>query len=463
MRSSTPKVLHTVSGRTLLGHVVHVARTLHPDRIVAVVGHGRDAVAEHLTTIDPDVATVVQDQQNGTGHAVRIALEALEGVEGTVIVLSGDSPLVTTSTLTALCESHDGELNSATLLTATIKDPTGYGRVIRSIDGTVEAIVEQKDADDAQRLVREVNSGMYAFALGPLREALHQITTDNAQGEEYLTDVVGLMRGAKLRVAAVSAPQANEILGVNDRAQLSEAGQVLRDRRNDELMRSGVTIVDPATTWVDVDADVAPDVVLHPDTQLLGATSVAAGAVVGPRVTLVDTEVGEQARVRDATCELAVIGPEATVGPYTYLRPGTILGRAAKAGGFVEMKNARVGEGSKVPHLSYVGDAEIGSDTNIGAATVFVNYDGQHKHRTVIGDSVRIGSDTMLIAPVTVGDGAYTAAGSVITDDVPPGAMAVARARQRVINGWVQRKRPGSSSAKAADAALEQGQDASDR
>jgi len=459
MRSTTPKVMHHVAGRTLLGHVVHVARTLHPDRIVTVVGHGRETVVEHLASIDPDVATVVQEEQNGTGHAVRVALAALEGIDGTVIVLSGDSPLVTTATLTALCDLHDGELNSATLLTATVKDPTGYGRVIRSIDGTVEAIVEQKDADDAQLGVREVNSGMYAFALGPLREALHQITTDNAQGEEYLTDVVALMRGSKLRVAAVSAPHADEILGVNDRVQLSLAGGVLRDRRNDELMRAGVTIVDPATTWIDVDVDVAPDVVVKPDTQLLGATSVASGAVVGPRVTLVDTEVGADAVVRDATCELAVIGPEATVGPYTYLRPGTILGRGSKAGGFVEMKNATLGEGSKVPHLSYVGDAEIGVDTNIGAATVFVNYDGQHKHHTVIGDSVRIGSDTMLVAPLVIGDGAYTAAGSVITEDVPPGAMAVARSRQRVINGWVQRKRPGTSSAKAAAAALEQGQD----
>lgn len=455
MRSRTPKVLHEVAGRSLLAHVVHVAHTVRPQRMVVVVGHGRERVAEHLALVDPDAVTVVQDVQNGTGHAVRIALDALDGVEGTVVVLSGDSPLVQTSTLVGLCNEHDAATRAATVLTARIADPTGYGRIIRNSEGDVLAIVEQKDADDRQQRVDEVNSGMYAFALGPLREALHRITTDNAQGEEYLTDVVALMREASLPVGAFTAADADEILGINDRVQLAHAGSVMRDRRTDALMRSGVTIVDPATTWIDVDADVAPDAVLEPNTILRGATSVAAQAHVGPNVTLVDTEVGEGAVVRNATCELAVIGPRASVGPYTYLRPGTVLGEGAKAGGFVEMKNAIVGEGSKVPHLSYVGDAEIGRDTNIGAATVFVNYDGAEKHRTVVGDAVRVGSDTMLVAPVTIGDGAYTAAGSVITDDVPPGAMAVGRARQRTIAGWTQRKRPGSASARAAEAATE--------
>jgi bifunctional UDP-N-acetylglucosamine pyrophosphorylase/glucosamine-1-phosphate N-acetyltransferase len=352
-----------------------------------------------------------------------------------------------------LCVEHDSQTRAATMLAARVDDPTGYGRVLRDDTGAVVGIVEEKDADDRQRMVDEVNSGMYAFALGPLREALRQLTTDNAQGEEYLTDVLGLMRDSGLSVGAVVASDAAEILGVNDRVQLAQAARVLRDRRNDALMRSGVTIVDPSSTWVDVDADVAADAVLHPGTILRGATSIGADAVVGPRVTLVDTEVGEGAVVRDATCELAVIGADATVGPYTYLRPGTVLGVGAKAGGFVEMKNAVVGDGSKVPHLSYVGDAEIGEGSNIGAATVFVNYDGAEKHRTVVGDAVRIGSDTMLVAPVSIGDGAYTAAGSVITEDVPPGAMAVGRARQRTIQGWTERKRPGSASAQAASAA----------
>lgn len=455
MHSRTPKVLHEVAGRSLLAHVVHVAHTLHPARLVVVVGHGRELVAEHLAVVDPDAVTVVQEEQNGTGHAVRIALDALDGLDGTIVVLSGDSPLVTTTTLQGLCVEHDAGTHAATVLTARLDEPAGYGRIIRGAKGEVLAIVEDKDADDLQRAVVEVNSGMYAFALGPLREAIHDLTTDNVQGEEYLTDVVALMREASLPVGAFPANDSDEILGINDRLQLGHASRVVRDRRVAALMRSGVTIIDPATTWIDVDADVAPDAVLQPSTILRGATSIAAEAVVGPNVTLVDTEVGEGAVVREATCELAVIGPRATVGPYTYLRPGTVLGEGAKAGGFVEMKNAIVGDGSKVPHLSYVGDAEIGRNSNIGAATVFVNYDGAEKHRTIVGDAVRIGSDTMLVAPVTIGDGAYTAAGSVITDDVPPGAMAVGRARQRTIAGWTERKRAGSDSARAARAANE--------
>lgn len=464
MHSRTPKVLHEVAGRSLLAHVVHVAHTLHAERLVVVVGHGRELVTEHLAMVDPDAVTVVQDVQNGTGHAVRIALDALEGLDGTVVVLSGDSPLVTTATLQGLCGEHDSGTQAATVLTARVDAPSGYGRILRGSADDVVAIVEEKDADDAQRAIDEVNSGMYAFALGPLREALHRITTDNAQGEEYLTDVIGLMREAALAVGGYQAADSNEILGINDRVQLGHASRVLRDRRAHELMRSGVTIVDPATTWIDVNVDVAPDAVLQPSTILRGATSIAAEAVVGPNVTLVDTEVGEGATVREATCELTVIGPGATVGPYTYLRPGTVLGEGAKAGGFVEMKNAVLGDGSKVPHLSYVGDAEIGRDTNIGAATVFVNYDGAQKHRTVVGDAVRIGSDTMLVAPITIGDGAYTAAGSVITDDVPPGAMAVGRARQRTIAGWTERKRAGSASAQAAQTArsAESGRGAAD-
>jgi bifunctional UDP-N-acetylglucosamine pyrophosphorylase/glucosamine-1-phosphate N-acetyltransferase len=457
MKSRTPKVLHEVGGRSLVGHVVHLAHGLRPERIVVVVGHGRDRVIEQVGLIDPDVVTVVQEQQLGTGHAVRIALEAVTDADadGAVLVVSGDSPLVTTATLTALLDDHTLQQRAATLLTAHVDDPTGYGRIVRDADGAVARIVEQKDADSAQLAITEVNSGMYAFALGPLRDALGLLTTDNAQQEEYLTDVVAHLREASLGVGGVVAADATEILGVNDRVQLAQAGAILRDRRNEQLMRAGVTIVDPATTWIDVDVDVAPDAVLQPGTVLRGATSIGADAVIGPNVTLVDTEVGEGATVREATCELAVIGARASVGPYTYLRPGTVLGVDAKAGGFVEMKNAVVGDGSKVPHLSYVGDAEIGRGSNIGAATVFVNYDGAEKHRTVVGDAVRIGSDTMLVAPVEVGDGAYTAAGSVITDDVPPGAMAVGRARQRNIHGWTERKRPGSASAEAAAEARE--------
>ena len=453
MRSATPKVLHTLAGRSLVGHVVAAARELGPKDLVVVVGHGRDAVTTHLADLDPSIRTAVQEPQNGTGHAARIALEQLPAVEGTVVVVYGDTPLLTGGTLHQLASAHAAEGNAATVLTAVLADPHGYGRVRRDADGSVAAIVEQRDADAAHLVITEINSGMYAFDVALLRSALTRLTTNNAQGEEYLTDVLAILGGDGHRVGAVVARDAEEVLGVNDRVQLAHARRVLRDRILDSWMRAGVTVIDPATTWVDVDVTLEPDAVLHQDTRLHGRTHVAAGAQVGPGCTLRDTTVGEDAVVRHAWCEEAEIGPRAVVGPFTYLRPGTQLAEGAKAGAYVEIKNAQLGSGAKVPHLSYVGDAEIGAGSNIGAATVFVNYDGVAKHRTVVGDHVRIGSDTMLVAPVTIGDGAYTAAGSVITEDVPPGAMAVGRARQRTILGWVARKRAGTPSARAAEAA----------
>ncbi len=459
MASATPKVLHTVAGRSLVGHVLAAVGTLEPEHLVVVVGHGRDQVVAHLADIAPGALTVVQEQQNGTGHAVRVALEGLDsaGVSlgaGPVLVVAGDTPLLRGETLRSLLELHDAEGARSTVLTAVLEDPTGYGRVLRDpASGHVTGIVEQKDADAAQRAVREINSGVFAFDLAALRDALGRLTTDNAQGEEYLTDVLGLHVSAGLTVAAVIAPSEDEILGVNDRVQLAEAGALLRDRINESWMRAGVTIVDPATTWIDADVVLERDSVVERNSSLHGRSSVATGAVIGPDTSLTDVVVGEGATVLRTHGSGAEIGPRATVGPFTYIRPGTRLAAGAKLGAYVEAKNAVVGEGSKVPHLSYVGDVEIGVGSNIGAATVVVNYDGIAKHRTVIGDHVRIGSDSMLVAPVTIGDGAYTAAGSVITDDVPPGAMAVGRARQRNVDGWVGRKRPGSASAEAAAAA----------
>ena len=445
MRSrTTPKVLHPLAGRTMLGHVLAATDGLRPERTVVVVGHARETVTGHLADIAPGASAVVQEQQNGTGHAVRVALAAVGDLHGTVVVVPGDSPLLTAETLSRLVEEHERLQAATTLLTAVVDDPTGYGRVVRAPGGGVTAVVEHRDADDLQRQIREVATSVYAFDVVRLREALAQLSTDNAQGEEYLTDVVGLHAAAGLPVAAVTAPDPLETMGVNDRAQLAAAGAALRDRLVHRLLVAGVTVVDPATTWVDVTVEVEADAVVQPGCQLLGGTVVRAGAEVGPDCTLTDTEVGEGARVRRATCEGAVIGPEAQVGPYTYLRPGTRLGARSKAGGFVEMKAADVGQDAKVPHLSYVGDAAIGPRSNIGAATVFVNYDGRNKHRTVVGSDARVGSDTMLVAPVSVGDGAYTAAGSVITTDVPPGALGVSRARQRNIEGWVERRRGGS-------------------
>ncbi len=461
MKSSTPKVLHAIAGRTLLGHVIEAASAVEPAHLVIVVGHGREQVLAHVEEIAPWAMTVVQTEQLGTGHAVRVALEELAGrgiamVDGPVVVLNGDTPLLTGATLTSLLVDHDAAGAAATVLTARLDDPSGYGRIIRDQQGSVTAIVEDKDATDEQGSIDEINSGMYAFAAESLARSLAGLSTDNSQGEQYLTDVIGLLRDAGDVVSASVCVDDVEIVGVNDRVQLAQAASVMRDRINESWMRGGVAILDPASVWLDVDVELAQDVVIRPQVTLRGPTSVATGAILGPGTTLTSCEVGEGAEVIHTWAELAVIGAGSRVGPYTYLRPGTVLGRATKAGAFVEIKNSTIADTSKVPHLSYVGDAEIGEGSNIGASTVFVNYDGVAKHRTVVGDHVRIGSDTMLIAPVTIGDGAYTAAGSVITDDVPAGAMAVGRARQRNIEGWVERKRPGSAAADAASTASKQ-------
>ena len=463
MKSALPKVLHEIAGRSLLGHVIEAAAHTEPEHVMVVVGHGRDQVGAYLAEIAPWVLTVVQDEQLGTGHAVRIALQDLTArgatLNGPVVVLTGDTPLLTGSTLDELLAVHAGSDSSVcTVLTARIAEPGGYGRIIRSGDA-VTAIVEERDATDEQRTIDEINSGMYVFDSAALADHIGRLGTDNEQGEEYLTDVVASMTDQGLRVEAFIAPDPDDIRGVNDRVQLAQAGAIMRDRINTRWMREGVTIADPSSVWIDVDVEIEADVTVLPQTVLRGPTAISSGARVGPGCTLVSCEVGAGAEVIHAWAELAVIGPGARVGPFTYLRPGAQLGAGAKAGAYVEIKNSQVGDNAKVPHLSYVGDAEIGEGTNIGAATVFVNYDGQDKHRTVVGRDVRIGSDSMLVAPVEIGDGAYTAAGSVITEDVPPGAMAVGRAKQRNIEGWVERRRPDSDSARAAKAATE----ASDR
>lgn len=454
MKSATPKVLHEICGRSLVGHVLASARQLDPENLVVVVGHAREKVTAHLNEIDPGVRTAVQEQQNGTGHAVRIALEQLGGaVDGTVVVVCGDTPLLTGETLTALAATHSADGNAVTVLTAEVPDATGYGRIVRDDSGAVTAIVEHKDASETQREIREINSGVFAFDGALLADALKKVRTDNSQGEEYLTDVLGILREAGHRVGASVAGDHREIAGINNRVQLSEARRILNERLLTAAMLSGVTVIDPATTWVDVTVTFEQDVVVHPGTQLTGATHLAEGAEVGPNSRLKDTRVGAGARVDNTVSDGAEVGAEASVGPFAYLRPGTRLGRKGKIGTYVETKNAEIGEGTKVPHLSYVGDATIGEYSNIGAASVFVNYDGEKKHHTTIGSHCRTGSDNMFVAPVTVGDGAYTAAGSVITKDVPPGSLAVARGQQRNIEGWVARKRPGSAAAKAAEAA----------
>ncbi len=447
MKSTKPKVLHEVLGLTLLDHVLNATSPLNAEKTLVIVGHGRDQVQEHLANTHPTLLTAVQDQQNGTGHAVKIALDALGDLSGPVLVLAGDTPLLTTSDLQLALSNLSGK--AASVLTAHLADPTGYGRIVRNATDGLEQIVEHRDASDAQLLLTEVNSGVYAFDAELLRKSLAKLKTDNSQGEQYLTDVLGILRSEGFEVAAVATTEEN-ILGVNDRRQLADAGAVLRNRINNEWMFAGVTMVDPSSVWIDRTVVLEPDVTILQNVSITGSSIVRGGSTVGPDSSLHDTVADHCATVVRTTSNGAVIGEGATVGPYTYLRPGTVLGAGAKAGGFVEMKNANLGANSKVPHLSYVGDATIGDGTNIGAATVFVNYDGQEKHHTHVGSHVRIGSDTMLVAPLVIGDGAYTAAGSVITEDVPAGSMAVGRARQRNIVDWVLRRRPGSDSAKAA-------------
>jgi len=456
MKSTTPKVLHSVAGRSLLGHVLHAINHLEPTELRIVVGSGRQAVEAHIAEIAPKATTVFQEHRGGTGHAAQLAL-AGNTPKGTVLVLAGDTPLLTGDSLAQFVAAHAAGKFAASVLTAEHPDPTGYGRIIRDDSDELLRIVEEKDATEDEKFIFEINSGVYAFDGEKLAASIGHLTNANAQGELYLTDVIGILKSAGESIAAIMIDDFTETLGVNDRIQLAESAAMLRDRINEGWMRAGVTIVDPTTTWIDSTVELSQDVTLHPGTALLGVTKVATGAVIGPRTTLTDCVVKEGAQVVESIATRTVIGEGATVGPFTYLREGTQLGDSSKAGAFVEMKNAVVGTGSKIPHLSYVGDATIGEGSNIGAATIFVNYDGIEKHHTTVGDQVRIGSDTMLVAPVSIGDGAYTAAGSVITEDVPAGAIGVGRAKQRNVLDWVLRKRPNTPSAKAAEESSKKG------
>jgi bifunctional UDP-N-acetylglucosamine pyrophosphorylase/glucosamine-1-phosphate N-acetyltransferase len=461
-KSRRPKVLHELAGRSMLAHVLAALAPLAAARTAVVIGAGRDQVAANLAGRRlPSLQAVVQERQLGTGHAVRVALEALAAAQpladaAPVVVVPGDTPLLRPETLSALLALHTERQASATLLTAVVDDPSGYGRVVREGggDGAVREVVEERDADAATKEIKEVATGVYAFAAGPLAAALRTLTTDNAQGEQYLPDVVAKLVADGAVVQALAATDPSETAGVNDRVQLAAAGAVLNQRLLVAAMRAGVTVVDPATTWVDAGVEMGPDVTLLPGVRLVGTTRVAAGATIGPDCTLTDTEVGAEAVVRNTTADSAVIGPRCDIGPYTYLRPGTRLGTGAKAGAYVEMKNAAIGDGTKVPHLTYVGDAEVGPGSNIGCGVVFVNYDGVTKSRTVVGEAAFVGSNSLLVAPVTIGDGAYTSAGSVITEDVPPGALGIGRSRQVNKEGWTERRRSGTRSAQAAAEAM---------
>ena len=456
MKSATPKVLHAIGGRTLLAHAIAAARGVDPQHLAIVVRHGRDLVAAHIAVVDPDAVVVDQDEVKGTGRATECALEALPaGLEGTILVTNGDVPLLSAETLNGLLEAHVASGSAATVITATLPDSFGYGRILRAGDGSVAGIVEQKDATDAQREITEINSGLYAFDAAVLRAALSQVGTDNVQGEKYLTDVLAIIRSQGLLVSAHLVQDLWQTEGVNDRVQLARLGAELNRRIVEAWMRAGVTVVDPATTWIDADVMLGRDVTIHPQTQIHGASTIGDDVVIGPDTTLTDVEIGSGASVIRTHGSSAVIGAGATVGPFSYLRPGTALGANGKIGTFVETKNAQIGAGSKVPHLTYVGDATIGEHSNIGASSVFVNYDGVNKFHTTIGSHCRTGSDNMFVAPVTVGDGAYTGAGTVVRRDVPPGALAVNVSPQRNLLGWVHDKRAGTAAAHAAAAASE--------
>lgn len=454
MKSSRAKVLHPLAGVPLIGHVLATARELSAAHIVTVVRHERDAVATAILDLLPEAIVVDQDEVPGTGRAVELGLAALPvDFEGDVVVVSGDVPLLDAGTLGDLIAAHRAESAAVTVLSAVVDDATGYGRIVRDASGSVLRIVEQEDAGADEREILEINSGTYVFAAGALRSGLPRIDVANAQGEKYLTDMIELLRAAGSVVEAVAAPDSWMVEGVNDRVQLARTAARLNAMIVRGWQLAGVTVQDPATTWIDIRSTLAEDVELLPGTHIAGATTVARGARIGPQTTLTDCEVGEDATVSRSDATLAVIGAGASVGPFAYLRPGTELGHKGKIGTFVETKNAKIGAGSKVPHLSYVGDTTVGEGSNIGAGTITANYDGVNKHATVVGSHVRTGSHNVFVAPVRIGDGAYTGAGTVVRKDVPAGALAINVAPQRNMPGWVAQNRAGTAAAVAADAA----------
>lgn len=436
MCSSHPKVLHKVGGKPMLLHVWETAGAAGVDSRLVVVGHGREELLAHLPGLD----WIIQKEQLGTGHAVLQAKEGIPRDSRSVLVLCGDTPLLTASTLTRLMEYHEATGGSATILTADVEDPEGYGRIIRSSSGAVEKIVEHRDASPEELLVKEINSGTYIFNKTDLFTALETITPDNSQGEYYLTDVVRIFVRQGKRVSAFRAEDPQEIKGINDRIQLAWAEKVLRDRKNRELMLSGVTLMDPSTTYVDTDVKIGKDTVVYPNTFIEGNSVIGSRCRIGPNCRFQDSRVGDGSLVQYSVLVESSFGQGCKIGPFAYVRPGSEVGDNVKIGDFVEIKKSKIGAGSKVPHLTYVGDSLIGTGVNVGAGTITCNYDGEKKSQTLIHDDVFIGSNSNLVAPVEIGKGAYVAAGSTITDNVPEGAMAIARERQTTKEGWVAKK-----------------------
>lgn len=454
MKSSKPKVMHELAGIPLLGHVLGTAHSLGAEHVIPVVRHEKERISAYISERFPAALIAEQDEIPGTGRAVECGLMLLpQDFEGLVVVTSGDVPLLDSETIRTMVSAHIDGGYAASVLTTFLDNPHGYGRILRSNDGEFLQIVEQKDATEHQRAINEVNAGVYVFNAKLLRAALAKVGSHNAQGEKYLTDAAAELLHEGHRVQAVSIDDEWLVAGINDRAQLSEVAAVLNQRICRAWQLNGVTILDPNTTWIDVTAEIAQDAVILPGTYLQGNTVIGEGSVIGPETMLTDVWVGANAKVVKTHATSSLIGDGATVGPFAYLRPGTQLGADGKIGTFVETKNAIIGAGSKVPHLSYVGDAEIGTNSNIGAGTIFANYDGIKKQRSVIGSEVRTGSHNVFVAPITIGDGAYTAAGTVVRRDIKPGDLGMNVAPQKNMADWVLNKREGTPAAKAAEAA----------
>jgi bifunctional UDP-N-acetylglucosamine pyrophosphorylase/glucosamine-1-phosphate N-acetyltransferase len=440
MKSRTPKVLHPIAGRALIDRVLDTAMQLSPASVTLVVGHEADRIRAHLAS-RPNLEFVVQEPQLGTGHALLMTEPVLAGRSGTVLMLSGDVPLLGAGTLARLLSAHDAQDAAATVLTAHVARPYGYGRIIRS-QGRITRIVEERDASPAQREIKEINSGIYAFALAPLFDALKGIGVQNAQAEYYLPDLVAIYRRRRRPVGTYTVDDPMEIRGINSRSELAEVSRMVRQQTNEELMAAGVTLVDPATTYIDSDVEVGPDTVIHPFVFLEGRTKIGAACEIHAGSRIVNSTIGDHVIVRNHTViSDSEVGAGAALGPFAHVRPGSVVGEQAHVGNFVELKKTALGARSKANHLAYLGDATIGAGVNVGAGTITCNYDGERKSQTVIEDDAFIGSDATLIAPLRVGRGAYVAASSCITDDVPPEALAIARARQENKDGWVRKRR----------------------
>jgi bifunctional UDP-N-acetylglucosamine pyrophosphorylase / glucosamine-1-phosphate N-acetyltransferase len=437
MRSATPKVLHEVAGRSLVGWVLQSLEGAQASHTVVVVGAEADRVR---ATLPEGVAVVVQEERLGTGHAAQMGLAALDVTCDTVVVACGDTPLLTRDLLERLVSEHRSAGGPATLVSGVLDDAGAYGRILRDGDGTVGRIVEARDASPDELLIGEFNAGLYVFQRAALEAALAGLSAHNAQGELYLTDAIAAVGGG---VGVVVAADAREVFGVNTRVDLADCEAVIQYRLRRRLMLSGVSMPDPSRVYIDADVTVGQDSVLHPGTQLRGTTTVGTGCTVGPDVVATDTEIGDATTVVSAHLVRSRVGQRCQIGPFAYLRPDTVLSDGVKVGTYVELKNTQVGEGSKVPHLSYLGDATVGERSNVGAGNITANYDGANKHRTEIGDDAFTSCDCVLVAPVRIGDGAWTGAGSIITEDVPDGALGIARARQRNIEGWADRRKGG--------------------